>query len=173
MRAEGKGGEGRRSSKKETKKQWKRTRAIFSAASRLIFPPLCMRACVRARTRHGPMTSIHFHARMENSGAGERGMETEGRGRKLTRDKRYFSRRGVKESSLRASFRTSLKKKKGSGRIKNELNVDVNDAARPPFRFIYRNICANLFVSRNEFHYEGTRELGMDLILLENGSTPR
>lgn len=112
MRAEGKGGEGRRSSKKETKKQWKRTRAIFSAASRLIFPPLCMRACVRARTRHGPMTSIHFHARMENSGAGERGMETEGRGRKLTRDKRYFSRRGVKESSLRASFRRSLKKKK-------------------------------------------------------------
>lgn len=81
-------------------------REQFSRPRRDSYFHLC--ACVRARTRHGPMTSIHFHARMENSGAGERGMETEGRGRKLTRDKRYFSRRGVKESSLRASFRTNL-----------------------------------------------------------------
>lgn len=79
-----------------------------------------VRACVRARTRHGPMTSIHFHARMENSGAGERGMETEGRGRKLTRDKRYFSRRGVKESSFRTSVfqDESLKKKKEADELK-------------------------------------------------------
>lgn len=113
------GGWKRGGGKKETKKQWKRTRAIFSAASRLIFPPLCVRACVRAWARHGPMTSIHFHARMENSGAG--GMETmEG-----NRGERYFSRPGVKESSLRASFKMRiLKKKKEGGHIKNELNVE-------------------------------------------------
>lgn len=111
------GGWKRGGGKKETKKQWKRTRAIFSAASRLIFPPLCVRACVRAWARHGPMTSIHFHARMENSG----GMETvEG-----NRGERYFSRPGVQESSLRASFKMRiLKKKREGGHIKNELNVE-------------------------------------------------
>lgn len=135
------------------------------------FVHACVRACSHASR---PDDFNPFPRQNGKQWRGGKRNGNRGKGEKVdTRQKIFLSTRRKRIFFTSVFQDESLKKKKGSGRIKNELNVDVNDAARPPFRFIYRNICANLFVSRNEFHYEGTRELGMDLILLENGSTPR
>ena len=153
-------------------------REQFSRSSRLIFPSVRARAwnsASRARTCHGPMTSIHFHARMEIVV-----LERETRERERERERvcvcvkksvEARSWRGQRYSAAigehrKRVFFTSASKiteqrpdEKRTDRIKNSMlpkNVHVVPRSRTLLlrSALLRDIDASCFVSRNELRYK-------------------